>query len=70
VVKRKPVGDPVLYKDAYLIAVTHMGPDLLCHVNGVELSGFYLTREAAVRAGERYADDDIKARGHGNSKTR
>jgi hypothetical protein len=38
-----------------------MGPDLLCFVNGTELGSFYIDAQAAIDAGSRYIDADIKA---------
>lgn len=59
-IQRQPVGDVVPYRGRWL-RVAYMGPDLLGYVDYVELSGFFLTVEAAIKAGKRYVDDEIKA---------
>jgi len=44
------------------IRVTLMGPDFLAYVDGVELSGFYLSPQAGINAGQKYVDDERKAK--------
>lgn len=57
---RKQVGDAERYHGAKLTA-HYLGPDLLCCVDGTELSGtFYTNVEAALAAGRRYVDAQIK----------
>lgn len=56
---RKQVGDAERYHGRRLHA-SSMGPDLLSNVDGVELPAFYLSVEAAIAAGRRYVDDQIK----------
>ncbi len=60
-IERKQVGATEDYR-GYTLSVRYMGPDLLAYVGVIELSGFYLNREAALAAARRYVDDDIKAR--------
>lgn len=57
---RRQVGDTLTYHGAKIRAL-HMGPDLLCAVDDVELSGFYLNVEAAHTAGRAYVDAERKA---------
>jgi hypothetical protein len=57
--KRRQVGDAERYHGRRLHAA-HMGPDLLSYVDDVELGGFYLNVEAALAAGRRYVDGQIK----------
>lgn len=57
--QRPQVGDAERYQGRRLVA-RYMGPDLLGYVDGVQLSGFYLDVEAALRAGRRYVDEQIK----------
>jgi histidinol-phosphate/aromatic aminotransferase/cobyric acid decarboxylase-like protein len=57
--ERKQVGDAERYHGRRLHA-SFMGPDLLANVNGVELPAFYLTVEAAIAAGRRYVDDQVR----------
>ena len=52
---RPLIGEPVKHKGR-TIEVRHMGPDLLCEVDGVDLGAFYLNSEAAVAGGRRYID--------------
>lgn len=54
-IDRPMVGDPVRYRD-HLITVTHLGPDLLAHVDGAEIGNFYMTRAAAVDAAKGHID--------------
>lgn len=60
-VERRKVGKTERYGGSQ-IEVRFMGPDLLAYVDGVELSNFYLTPEAARAAGRRYVDDQKKAK--------
>ena len=60
-VHRQRVGAPELYR-GYTISVMLMGPDFLVFVGEVELANFYTSPGAAVNAGQRYIEDDIKAR--------
>lgn len=53
--KRAPVGKPLEYR-GHTIQPAHMGPDLICYVDGSELPHFYLNAEAARIAGRRYVD--------------
>lgn len=57
--KRRQVGDAERYHGRRLSA-HFLGPDLLGYVDDIELSGFYLNVEAALAAGRRYVDDQIK----------
>jgi hypothetical protein len=59
-IKRKRVGDVVNYR-GHEIEVRFLGPDLLCYVDGSELSPFYETLDNARKAGERHIDLMIKA---------
>lgn len=61
IVQRQSIGAPELYRDR-LISVRLMGPDFLAYVDDIELSGFYISPNAAVAAGQRYVNDDIKNR--------
>lgn len=58
--RREPVGNAESYRGREL-EVRFMGPDLLAYVDGVELSGFFLNREAALGAGRRYVDEAEKS---------
>jgi hypothetical protein len=60
-VQRPIVGQPTLYRDR-LITVRMMGPDMLSFVDDEELSGFFISEQAAVAAGQRYINDAIKAK--------
>lgn len=54
-IKRKVVQSKT-YKDRK-IEVLFVGPDLICHVDGTEVSSnFYTDVRSAVAAGERYID--------------
>ena len=44
------------------IVVRLMGPDFLCYVGDIELSGFYLSPQAAISAGQKYINDEAKAK--------
>jgi hypothetical protein len=59
-IERKQVGKPVMYEGRKII-VRYMGPDLLTYVDDIELGGFYLNSEAAIGAGKRHIDAEIKA---------
>jgi hypothetical protein len=59
-VKRRQVGDAERYHGRRLHA-GYMGPDLLGYVDDIELGGFYLTVEAAIGAGRRHVDAEIRA---------
>lgn len=48
------------------ITVRHMGPDLLSYVDGVELSGFFISTAAAIGGGERYIDQQLKEKEKNN----
>ena len=52
---RKQIGKALSYK-GHKIVVRHLGPDLLCYVDNVELNAFYETTENARNAGKRYVD--------------
>jgi hypothetical protein len=54
-VERKLVGLPSQYK-GHKIETRHMGPDLLCYVDGTEMPNFYLNAEAVRKGGMRYID--------------
>jgi hypothetical protein len=54
-IARKTVGDPIEYR-GHSIEARHMGPDLLCYVDGNEVGHFYRSVEAAHNAGKRYVD--------------
>lgn len=57
---RKQVGDAERYHGRRLTA-HYLGPDLTACVDGVELSGtFYTDVEAALVAGWRYVDAQLK----------
>jgi hypothetical protein len=58
-IKRKQVGDAERHHGRRLHA-SFMGPDLLANVDGIELPAFYLSVEAAIAAGRRYVDDQIR----------
>lgn len=58
--KRKHVGDPESYK-GYRIQPAHVGPDLICYVNGSEIPNFFIDAESARAGGRRYVDDVVKA---------
>lgn len=58
--QRRQVGDAERYHGRRLTA-HYMGPDLLAFVDGVELGGFYRDVEAALAAGRRHVDAEIKA---------
>ena len=58
-IERKQVGDAERYLGRRLTA-HYMGPDLLARVDGVELANFYVGVEAAIAAGRRYVDDQVK----------
>lgn len=60
-VMRQTVGVPELYRGS-LISVRFMGPDFLCYVGDIEMSGFYVSPAAAVSAGQRYINDEIDAK--------
>ena len=57
--KRPVVGDPFEYKGRTIV-IRHLGPDLLCEVDGSELGGFYRGAEAARAAGIRHVEHLIK----------
>lgn len=59
-VVRKLIGEPVTYLGRK-IEVRHMGPDLLCYVDGIDMDCFYLTSEAAIAGGKRYIDAVVRA---------
>jgi hypothetical protein len=56
---RPLIGAPVIYHGRK-IEVRHMGPDLLCEVDGVDMNAFYLDAPAAVAGGKRYVDAVLK----------
>lgn len=58
--RRRQVGDTLEYAGRKIRAL-HLGPDLLCVVNDVELPNFYLNVEAAHRGGRSYVDDENEA---------
>jgi hypothetical protein len=57
---RPLIGAPVMYLGRK-IEVRHMGPDLLCFVDGVDMDTFYLDSATAVAGGQRYVDAVVKA---------
>lgn len=59
-IERKVIGEPRKYRGR-TITVRHMGPDLLCEIDSIELSGFFIDVKSAVAGGERYIDAQIKA---------
>jgi len=60
-VERRQVGEAIPYR-GHVIIVRFFGPDLICEVDGEDLSAFYLTAEAARKGGERFVDDVEKAK--------
>ena len=58
---RQPAGPPQIYRD-HLIQVRIMGPDILCYVGEIELSGFFISEGAAVAAGQRHINAEIEAK--------
>ena len=66
-VVRQSVGAPELYRGS-LISVRFMGPDFLCYVGDIEMSGFYISPGAAVAAGQRYINDEIDAKEKSQAK--
>jgi hypothetical protein len=54
-VQRQQIGEAIQYKGRDIV-VRHMGPDLLCFVDGQEVGNFYIDRPAAIDAGVRYID--------------
>lgn len=58
-VARKQIGPAETYR-GHIIVVRHMGPDLLCYVDGNQVGDFWLTAEAAGAGGRRYIDDIIE----------
>ena len=54
--ERKLIGSPETYKGRK-IEVRFCGPDLLCYVDGADCGQFYMTAEAAKKAGRRYIDE-------------
>lgn len=57
---REQVCPPERYHGRLLTAC-HMGPDVLGYVDGIELGGFFMSPHAAIAAGRRYVDDQIKS---------
>ena len=57
---RRMIGKPESYLGRKIV-IRHMGPDLLCYVNDVELGGFYTDAKAARDAGIRHVDAEVKA---------
>lgn len=55
IVNRKQIGDTMEY-GGHRIVARHLGPDLLCEVDGVELPNFYENVNAVRIAGEKYID--------------
>lgn len=49
-----------IYQGRKLVA-RFCGPDLLAYVDAIELSGFYLDTRAAMLAGKKHVDAEIKA---------
>lgn len=43
------------------LEVRHLGPDLLCYVDGEDLNSFYINANAAIAGGQRYVDAKLKA---------
>jgi hypothetical protein len=60
-IERQQVGATEFYGGRG-ITVRLMGPDFLCYVDKVELSNFFISPGAAVSAGQKYIDDERKAR--------
>lgn len=56
---RKQVGDAERYQGRRLLA-RYAGPDLLAYVDDMELAGFYINVEAALEAGRRHVNAEIK----------
>ena len=54
--KRRQIGQTEMCHGKKITA-HHVGPDLICHVDGKEIGGFYLTAEAARAAGRRYVEN-------------
>jgi hypothetical protein len=54
-VERKQVGETLHYRGHEIVA-RFLGPDLLCYVDGSELSPFYEDTNAAQKAGMRHVD--------------
>lgn len=44
-----------------MLEARFMGPDLLAFVDGIELNCFYLDAQAAIDAGKRHVDAELKA---------
>lgn len=61
-IEREIIGEAEEYHGRVLTA-RFMGPDLLGYVDGIELGGFYRNRTAAINAGKRYVDAEMKAKG-------
>lgn len=66
---RKVVSKPEEYRGR-TITIRHMGPDLLCEVDGIELSGFFIDTEAARAGGQRHIDAEIKAKEEAAAKAK
>jgi hypothetical protein len=64
---RQLVGVPELYRGS-LISVRFLGPDFLCYVGDIEMSGFYISPAAAAAAGQRYINDEIDAKEKSQAK--
>lgn len=66
---RQAVGDPVTYR-GHTIQARFMGPDLLSFVDGQEMPGFYVDRQAALKGGERHVDELVKEAEKTQSRSR
>ena len=60
-VDRPQIGATESYR-GYPISVRLMGPDFLAYVGDIEMSGFYISPNAAVAAGQRYINEALKAK--------
>ena len=54
-IERKQIGETLKYRGHEIIA-KFLGPDLLCYVDGRELSPFYENLNAVHKAGMQYVD--------------
>jgi hypothetical protein len=57
---RPLIGQPEMYLGRK-IEVRHVGPDVLCEVDGVDLGSFFLNQPAAIEGGKRYVDAVVRA---------
>jgi hypothetical protein len=60
-VERQQIGATETYR-GFPISVRLMGPDFLAYVGDIEMSGFYISPNAAVAAGQRYVNEALKAK--------